>query len=504
MVSPVSQPLAVEDGVRATFRSFVGGAPFDGAGSELTLTDPATAEPWGSVVIADEAADAALAAAARVVDSGAWSQRQPWERADVLRRLGALLARHADELGRYETLANGKPLTTTLAEVAALERWFTFFAAAAETADDRFRTLGGDRHAMVVEEPLGVVLAISPYNAALSLGSWKVAPALAAGNAVVLKPPPTAAASSVRLAELAVEAGLPEGVLNVVIGDGGVGERLARDPRVALVSFTGSTPVAARLASGVGARMGRCVCEAGGKSAQVVFADADLDATLVGVTQGAFSAAGQTCVAGSRILVDRELHAEFRNRLVARIERLTVGDPRDPGTHVGPLGTDAQVTRVEGFVRRAVEDGARVVTGGTPPVMPARLSGGHWFAPTLLENVRPEMEICREEVFGPVCVLQTFDSESEALALANRVDYGLAAGVWSRDGARAARVARRLQAGTVWVNGYRAIDWRVPFGGYKQSGLGRENGIETLREYTQTKAVIVDLVPAPDPFRLAG
>ena len=485
-------------------RSFVGGALHAEDGAPLPLIDPATGEQRGASILAPSAVPAAVAAATAAAAGSGWAERAGWERAAVLRTLADLLPRHADELARLETLATGKPLHATRGEVQGLARWYHFFAAAAETAEQRLRPLSCAAHAEVLEEPIGVVAAISPFNGALSLGSWKVAPALAAGNAVVLKPPPAAAASSVRLAELALEAGLPDGVLNAAIADAEGGERLCRDERVGMVSFTGSTAVALRLGGIVGARMGRFACEAGGKSAQVVFADADLDAALVAARQGAFSAAGQTCVAGSRLLVQADIFDEFTHRLAELAGELRQGDPSDPATDVGPLASRAQLERVSGYVERAYAEGATALVGGGPPELTPPLDGGFWFAPTVLTGVHPGMEIWREEVFGPVTVVASFDSEEEAIELANGVRYGLAAGVWTRDAGRAHRVARRLLAGTVWVNTYRQIDWRVPFGGYKQSGLGRENGLEALREYTQTKAVVVNHGPVADPFATAA
>lgn len=479
-------------------RSFVGGAAHAGDGDRVELLDPASGRPWAAAVL--DPASAGDAVVAATAAQPAWGARAGWERATVLRALADLIPRHADELGELEMRANGKPLAATRAEMQALARWYHFYAAATETAEDRLRRLGPVAHAEVVEEPIGVVLAITPFNGAASLGSWKVAPALAAGNAVVLKPPPTAAASSVRLAELALEAGLPAGVLNVVVADAATGERLVRDARVGMVTFTGSTAVALRLGAIAGGRMARFACEAGGKSAHVVFGDADVDSALVAARQGAFSATGQTCVAGSRLLVHDDVFDAFAERFAASAARLRVGDPRSPATHLGPLASAQQLDRVRGYVQRAVAAGARVLTGGESPAQPGELAGGYWYAPTVLSDVTPDMEICREEVFGPVTTLQRFWTEDEAVALANDVQFGLAAGLWTRDAARAHRVSRRLAAGTVWVNTYRAIDWRVPFGGYKQSGLGRENGLEALREHTQVKAVVTGFGPAADPF----
>jgi aldehyde dehydrogenase (NAD+) len=480
--------------------SFVTGRRVPASGRAVELTDPATGRLWNRGFIDSGIVETAVASAAATYRGAAWQSLSNQDRALRLRRLAELIVSHAEELGRLETLANGKPLAHTTGEMRAAAKWYQFFANAAELAEGKIREIGRNAEAHIVREPLGVVLAITPFNGALSLGSWKMAPALAAGNTVILKPPPDAPASSLRLAELALEAGFPAGAVNVVIGDAAVGQALAAHDDVAMVSFTGSTAAARGLAAAVGSSLKRFVCEAGGKSAHIVFADADLDDAVVAARQGVFSASGQTCVAGARILVEESVRDAFLERYVAAVRRLRVGDPREAGTHIGPVASRRQLDRVKGFVDRAVADGARVLVGGVSPAMPAPLDGGFWFMPTVLDDVRPEMEICREEVFGPVATIQSFRTEEEALSLANGVAYGLAAGFWTRDMARVRRLSCGLQAGTVWVNCYRLIHWLAPFGGYKQSGLGRENGIEAMDEFTQIKSIVTDHARPVDPF----
>ncbi|GLU48741.1 aldehyde dehydrogenase family protein [Nocardiopsis ansamitocini] len=486
-----------------TVRSHIAGEPDHEDGTAVPLVDPATGAVWGEAVVSPAAVHRAVAAAEQARATSGWAQLQGWQRAEVLRRLGALIARDAADLAEYETLANGKPLRSTTAEMTVLQRWYDFFAAAAETHTGSYRSLSPTRDGVVVEEPVGVVAAITPFNGALSLGSWKIAPALAVGNSVVVKPPVHAAASTARLAELALEAGLPPGVLNVVVGGAEEGAALAADERVDLVSFTGSTAVARRLGAVVAGRLGRFVCEAGGKSAHIVMDDADLGSAVIAVAQGLFSATGQTCVAGSRILVHEAIAAEFTARLKAHAAHIVVGDPYEGGTHLGPVASSAQLERIEGFVDDALARGAQPLFGGTRVEPGAELAGGNWFPPTVLEATTEDMAVCSEEVFGPVGVLHVFGSAEEALEIANSVEYGLAAGVWSASADTAHRMSRGLAAGTVWVNTYRAIDWRMPFGGYKQSGLGRENGLEAMREFTQVKSVVQDYGPHPDPFAIA-
>ncbi|MEU9334051.1 aldehyde dehydrogenase family protein [Streptomyces sp. NPDC048290] len=489
MTAPTTSPV---------WTSFTGVRRSAPGGTEVPLLDPATGAQWATAHQDPDAVREAVAAARDA--SGPWAALPQHARADLLHRLGDVLAAHGDELAALETRANGKPLAATRAEVAVLVRWYRYFAAVAETLDDRSRTLSPTATAQIRQEPLGVVAALTPFNGALSLGSWKLAPALAAGNTVVLKPPPQAPASSVRLAELALEAGFPPGVVTTVIGGAAEARLLTEHPDVAMVTFTGSTAVARELGALAASWMKPFVCEAGGKSAHLVFADADLDAAVAAARQGAFSAAGQTCVAGSRLLVQDEVYDTFLTRFAAAVDRLRVGDPRDPRTQIGPLASRAALTRVASYVDDAVRSGAKLLTGGHAPALTGGAEGGFWYLPTVLADVRPEMPVCREEIFGPVVTVQRFGTEDEAVTAANSLEYGLAAGLWSRDASRAHRLTARLDAGVVWVNTYRLLHWSVPFGGHKQSGLGRENGVEAVREFLRTKSVVTEYGTAPDPF----
>lgn len=481
------------------YTSHTGGSRREPAGTAVPLVDPATGTTWATAYQDSDAVDDAVRGARTAFLDMSWAGLSGSARADLLYRLGDVLVAHTDELAALETLANGKPLAATRGEVGALVRWYRYFAAAAETLESRSRPLSGTADALITGEPLGVVAALTPFNGALSLGSWKLAPALAAGNTVILKPPPQAPASSVRLAELAREAGFPPGVVSVVIGGAQEGQRLVEHPDVAMVTFTGSTSVARTLGAQAAAQMKRYVCEAGGKSAHIVFADGDMDAAVSAARQGAFSAAGQTCVAGSRVLVQREVYEDFLSRYVAAVGRLRVGHPRDPRTHIGPVASAAALARIESYVDDALAQGAKAATGGRRAKV-ADAEQGFWYEPTVLVDADTELAVCREEVFGPVVTVHPFDTEDEAVALANSVEFGLAAGFWTRDSARAHRVARRLEAGVVWVNTYRLLHWSVPFGGYKQSGIGRENGVEAVAEFLQTKSIITEHGTPADPF----
>ncbi|MBS7700547.1 MULTISPECIES: aldehyde dehydrogenase family protein [unclassified Chelatococcus] len=490
----------MSDKLRDQFTSFIGGVALAPAGERQWLIDPATGRSWASVCLDATAVDEAVASATAAFAAPSWSALTGPERGVLLRRLGELVFANATELGRLESLANGKSHAATTAEMRATAQWYSYYANAIDVHDDVHRSVSHTVDAKILCEPLGVVLAITPFNGALSLGSWKVAPALAVGNAVILKPPAECPGSSIRLAELAIEAGFPPGILNVVIGDAVLGEQLATHPDVAMVTFTGSTATARILGAKVTGMLKRFVCEAGGKSAHIVFEDADLDAAAIAATQGAFSGTGQTCVAGSRVLVQASIYDDFLERYIASTRRIRVGPPASPRSHIGPLASRRQYERVRDFIHETVSAGGRVAFGGDTPVVDAEFAGGYWLSPTIITDVNSDMRICREEVFGPVVTVQPFANEDEAIALANGVEYGLAAGFWTRDAARMRRVSHQLQAGTIWINTYRAINLRVPFGGYKQSGLGRENGIEALKEFSQIKAVVTEYGTAADPF----
>ncbi|PUA18630.1 aldehyde dehydrogenase family protein [Glaciimonas sp. PCH181] len=482
------------------FTSFIDGEPSAQTGSAISLVDPGNGNIWAKAYIDSAAIDVAAKSARNAFINPGWRDLTAAQRAGLLRKLGDLIVAHASELGALESLANGKPHAATFAEMRATAQWYHFYASAIETRDSHQRNVSSTVDAFITREALGVVVAITPFNAALSLGSWKLAPALAMGNTIILKPPAEAPGSTIRLAQLALEAGFPKGVVNVVVGDAAVGEKLIAHEDVAMVSFTGSTAAARNIGAQVVGQLKRYVCEAGGKSAHIIFEDADLESAAIAATQGVFSATGQTCVAGSRILIHSSIFQAFLDRYLGLIRKLRLGDPTSPQTHLGPIASRRQLGRIQHLVDEAITQGATVLIGGTSPSMEGDAKNGFWFNPTVLADVTPDMAIWKDEVFGPVAIVHSFDTEEEAIALANNSQYGLAAGFWTRDLHRVRRVSRQLEAGTVWVNTYRAIDMRVPFGGYKQSGIGRENGVEALDEFSQIKSVIIDYAAAKNPF----
>lgn len=469
------------------------------AGCWLETINPYNGQAWAEIARGDVAdAEAAVEAAARAFP--AWRATPPAGRAAILRRFADLVEQHAAELGALESRDNGKLLAETGLQCRLLPSWIHYFAGLADKIEGRIppiekaNTLG-----FVHYEPYGVCVGIVPWNSPLLLLVWKLAPALVAGNTFVAKPSEYTTATAVRLAEIAVEAGLPPGVFNVVSGLGEeVGASLIGHPKVRRVAFTGGEAGGLAVQRLAGEKLIPCTLELGGKSANVVFEDADREAALSGAISGIFAAGGQSCMAGSRLLLHDSLHDLFVERLVAAAEAVKLGDPSDPATNMGPVATPPQHRKILDYIAIAEREGARRLTGGLPQENP----GGLFVRPTVLVDVKPSMRIAREEVFGPVVAVLRFSTEEEAIALANDSAYGLAAGIWTEDMRRAFRVSAALEAGTVWINTYRSTSYVMPFGGYKRSGLGRENGIESIKDWLQQKSVHLNLGKGPvaNPF----
>jgi aldehyde dehydrogenase (NAD+) len=475
-------------------------APSDGA--YFTSTNPATGDVLyeaarGTAADVARAVDAARAA----FDDPRWRDLSQTRRGHLLRRLGDLVAENAEELARMETLDNGKLLREMRAQLATLPEYYHYYAGLADKIQgDVIPT--SDRRVLnyTTREPLGVVGAITPWNSPLTLTTSKLAPALCAGNTVVIKPSEYTSATVLRLAELVDEAGFPPGAINVVTGLGAeAGQALVDHPKLAKISFTGSTATGSRIAASTASRFIGSTLELGGKSPNIVFDDANVANAAMGVVAGIFAAAGQTCIAGSRVFAHKAIYDELLERVVERARSITIGDPLLDTTELGPLAFADQRDKVAGYVELGVKEGATVRTGGRPSDGGL---GGYFYEPTVLTDVDNSMRVVREEIFGPVAAVMPFETEEEVARLANDTEYGLAAGVWTSNLSRAHRFAALLEAGTIWINTYRAMSPMSPRQGFKNSGVGVEHGQETIKEYTRLKSVWVNTSeePVADPF----
>ncbi|QYX76611.1 aldehyde dehydrogenase [Streptomyces akebiae] len=471
-------------------------------GSTFRCTSPFNGEDWAEVPTATTAdVDAAVAAARRAFEEGPWSSSTPLARAGLLRRLGDLITQSATELATVQVRENGKLIREVADQAKALANHCYFFAGVAESPiGETLATSVPNMQAFTMREPIGVVALITPWNSPLMLLMAKLAPALAAGCTVVVKPSEVTPVSTLVFARLIKEAGFPDGVVNVVTGAGETGATLVAHPGVDKISFTGSTSVGKQIAAKAAARLARVSLELGGKSPNIVFPDADLDNAVNGVMAGIFAATGQTCMAGSRVLVHDDIYDDFAKALATRASQIRLGDPSDPASEMGTVACRAQYDKVLRYIDIAKAEGAVLAAGGKRPDDPA-LEKGLFVEPTVFTEVTNDMRIAREEVFGPVASLIRFRDEDDAVRIANDTSFGLAAGVWTRDIALAHRMIRRLRAGTVWINNYRKVNYVAPFGGFKESGIGRENGIHAVNEYTEVKSAWIDTGNTiKDPF----
>jgi (Z)-2-((N-methylformamido)methylene)-5-hydroxybutyrolactone dehydrogenase len=495
--------IAREQGLQK-YRLYIGGEWVEPASKDwFESYNPYTGKPWALIPKGTKAdVDRAVEAAHAAFTQGEWPKLNATQRGALLRKLGDLVAREAERLAAIEVRDNGKLLAEMGGQLRYVPQWYYYFGGLADKIEgaviptDKASTFNFTRH-----EPVGVVAAITPWNSPLMLTAWKLAPALAAGCTAVVKPSEFTSASMLEFCKLFDEAGFPKGVVNVVTGFGAdVGEPLVTHPKVAKVAFTGGEASGQRVYESAAKGLKRVTLELGGKSANIVFDDAKIDDAVKGAISGIFAATGQTCIAGSRLLVQDSMHDAFMDRLVAFAKTAKMGDPMSLETQVGPVTTQPQYQKILGYIDIAKGEGAKCVLGGAKATRPECGSG--WFVePTIFDNVNNAMRIAREEVFGPVLSVIRFKDEDEAIAIANDTLYGLAAGVWTQSIKRSIKMAERLQAGTVWVNTYRAVSFTSPFGGYKRSGLGRENGQDAIWEYLQTKSVWISTADeVPNPF----
>nr|WP_155662316.1 aldehyde dehydrogenase [Pseudomonas aeruginosa] len=469
-----------------------------GGGDLYESLYPATGEAVARLHAASlEDVEEAMAGAHRAFRESGWAQRKPHERATVLYRIAALIRERSEELAQLQRLDNGKPIRETRNLVASAAATFQFFAAACETLEESITPSRGDFVSMSVYEPMGVVVAITPWNSPIASEAQKLAPALAAGNAVVVKPAEITPLAALALARICDEAGLPRGLVSVLPGKGAlIGDALTRHPLARRVSFTGGTRTGKHIARIAADKMMPVSLELGGKSPTMVLADADLDHAVAGVLYGIFSSSGESCIAGSRLFVASERYDEFMERLATGAAALRVGDPADERTQMGPLISARHRESVERYVEMGVAEGGRLRTGGVRP-HGAAFDRGYFYTPTIIEGLTNGARLCREEVFGPVLVAMPFASEEALIEEANDSCYALAAGIWTRDFQRAWRLGRAVQAGTVWINTYKQFSISTPFGGWRDSGLGREKGRLGILQYMEQKSLYWGLNEQP-------
>ncbi|AZO21627.1 MULTISPECIES: aldehyde dehydrogenase [unclassified Mesorhizobium] len=484
----------------ALFRNFIDGR-FDEPSATFDSIDPSTGAPWAKMPAATEVdVDRAVEAAHRALRSGPWASMTATARGKLLVKLGDLVAANAGRLAELETRDTGKIIRETRAQIAYVGDYYRYYGGLADKHEGAHVPIDkADLDVTIRREPIGVVAAVVPWNSQLFLSAVKLGPALAAGCTVVLKASEDGPAPLLAFAELVSEAGFPAGAVNILTGFGQeCGRRLTSHPLVSRVAFTGGPSTARAIVRNTAENLAFTTLELGGKSPVVVFADADLDSAANAVVAGIFAATGQSCVAGSRLLIERSVRQEFLGRLKQKAEAIRIGDPQDPATEMGPLATLRQRDWIEKVVAESLAAGGTLVTGGKRP----DIGAGFYYAPTIIDAGDINLPCVREELFGPVLSVLAFDTEAEALALANDTPFGLASGVFTSNLGKAHRMARDIHAGVVWVNTYRAVSPLVPFGGYGLSGLGREGGLDAIRDYTRSKSVWIKTSdePIPDPF----
>ena len=472
------------------------------SGKWFETENPYTGEVWAKISRGNaEDVDRAVKAASKAFQ-GDWGQTKPTERGKLLNRLAEIIEKNSERLGEIEVRDNGKLITEMGAQTKYLAEWYRYYGGLADKVEGS--VIPSDKPGIfnfTRYEALGVIGMITPWNSPLLLLAWKLAPALAAGNTAVVKPSEYTSASTLEFMNLIEEVGFPKGVVNTVTGFGlEVGSPLVDHPNVDKIAFTGSDVSGQKIYEAAAKKIMPVALELGGKSPNIVFEDADFEAAVMGVISGIFAATGQTCIAGSRLLVQKSIHDKFVERLINVAKEAKIGDPMSTETHVGPVTTQPQYQKIIDYIEIAKKENAKCVLGGKPYTGPGA-KGKQFIEPTIFTGVTNEMRIAQEEVFGPVLSVIPFDTEEDAVRIGNDIDFGLAAGVWTNDIGRALRMSEKLRAGTIWVNTYRAVSFTSPFGGYKRSGEGRESGKDAIKEFLQVKSVwIAQQTTTENPF----
>jgi len=482
------------------YQLFIDGQWVDAeSGKTFTTPNPATGQTLAEVAEGDKAdIDKAVQAARRAYE-GKWSKMSARDRGRLLYKLAQLIEENSKELAALETADNGKPIRESqYVDLPQVVENFEYFAGYATKIEGETIPVPGQMFNYTLREPIGVCGQIIPWNFPLLMAAWKLAPALAAGNTIVLKPAEQTPVNAMELGRLIQEAGFPDGVVNIVPGYGETaGAALAAHPGIDKIAFTGSTEVGKIIARAAADNLTKVSLELGGKAPNIVFADADMEQAVNGAMMGIFFNQGQVCCAGSRLFLSEEIKDEFLDRFKEKAQKVRVGDPMDAATHMGPQVSEEQLNRIKGYVDIAREEGAQVLTGGCPPELEGDFQRGYFFQPTIFGDVKNQMRVAQEEIFGPVTSVITFTDEEDLVKQANETIYGLSAGIWTRDIVRAHRFARDIHAGTIWINTFNMFNAASPFGGFKQSGYGREMGKHALELYTQVKSVWVDLSGKP-------